>query len=155
VSVLELDTIYDKTLRGEPLPRRVQSQPINTESALWTVGDWQLEMPAPAIETVPAVPSMLAEIRAWTGWSQRQLANALGTSHTTVGRAESGRPLQEARSGDLSSRVSNTHNLIKRLLILGGRQPEVTRRLLEVAPDAGRSPSPPWRRDCASSRVVG
>lgn len=139
MSVLELPTIYEETFFGEPLALRVRPRPVNTDRPLWTVGDWPLVLPLPTVERAPDVQRMIGDIRAWTGWSQRQLATALRTSHTTVGRAEAGRPLREARSGDLSRRLANTHNLVERLFLLAGRDPETTCRILEAPPDANGS----------------
>ena len=89
---LERPTIYDEALHGEPLGLRVRPRALNTDRPIWTVGEWVLLLPATAVHHAPDVQRMITEIRAWTGWSKRQLATVLGTSHTTVVNAEGGRP---------------------------------------------------------------
>lgn len=130
MSVLELRTIYDETLYGEPLEVPVRPRPLNTDRALWTVGEWALVFPDTPVHREPDVQRMISEIRGWTGWSKRQLAAVLGTSHTTVVNAEAGRPLVAARSGDLRRRVDDTHILVRRVFLLSGREPDATARIL-------------------------
>jgi hypothetical protein len=141
MSVVELPTIYDEAFFGEPIdvPVPLQPQPLNTSQPLWTIGDWPIVVPAPPVDTTPDTQRMIADIRAWTGWSQRQLANVLCTSHTTVRNAEAGRPLRSARSGDLSRRLTHAHEVVERVFLLAGREPRATARVLEAARDAAGS----------------
>lgn len=137
---LEAPTIYEETLYGEPLGLPVRPRALNTDGPLWTVGDWVLILPMPAARRAPDVQRMIAEIRACTGWSKRQLATALGTSHTTVVNAEGGRPLLENRSGDLRRRVADAHDLVRRVFVLAGRDAETTAHVLGTVPADGVSP---------------
>jgi hypothetical protein len=130
MSVLEQPTIYDEAFYGEPLELPVPSRPLNTDGPLWRVGEWDLVFPDTPVRREPDVQHMISEIRGWTGWSKRQLAAVLGTSHTTVVNAEAGRPLVAARSGDLRRRVASTHDLVRRVFLLAGREPEATARIL-------------------------
>lgn len=84
---------------------------------------------------------MITEIRGWTGWSSRQLATVLDTTHTTVLNAERGRALMEARSGDLQRRVPAAHDLVRRVFLLADRDPAATSRILGTVLGDGLSPS--------------
>jgi hypothetical protein len=140
VITLERPTIYDETLHGEPLGLPVRQHALNTNRQLWTLGEWILVLPVTAVRRAPDVQRMITEMRAWTGWSKRQLAPVLGTSHTTIVNAEGGRPLLEVRSGDLRRRVPGAHDLIRRVFLLAGRDAQTTARVLETAPANGASP---------------
>jgi hypothetical protein len=141
VITLERSTIYDETLYGEPLGLPVRRPALNTDQALWTVGDWVLVLPVTVVQRAPDVRRMIGEIRGWTGWSKRQLAGVLGTSHTTIVNAEAGRPLLEARSGDLRRRVTSAHDLVRRVFLLAGRAAQTTADVLATAPAGGVSPT--------------
>ncbi|WP_372450959.1 helix-turn-helix domain-containing protein [Actinoplanes flavus] len=74
-------------------------------------------LPSAAPRTKSSLPRLVRQIREWTGWSQRDLASILGTSHTTVRKLESeGRVT--ARSRDAATRVAPTHDLIRRLIVV-------------------------------------
>jgi hypothetical protein len=139
VITLERPTIYDEALHGEPLGLRVRPRTLNTDRPIWTVGEWVLVLPATVVHHAPDVQRMITEIRAWTGWSKRQLATVLGTSHTTVVNAEGGRPLLEARSGDLRRRVASAHDLVRRVFLLAGRDAQTTAHVLGTSPADGVS----------------
>lgn len=140
MSVLDMSNIYDATFYGEPLSLPVRRATLNTDGLFWTVGDWMLVLPKTIVHRAPDVQQMLGDIEAWTGWSKRQLAGVLGTSHTTVRNAAAGRPLLAARSGDLRRRVTNTHNLVGRVYVVAGRDAQETARILE-APQGENPPA--------------
>jgi len=135
MSVLDMPNIYDATFYGEPLSLPVRPATLNTDGPFWTVGEWRLVLPKLVVHRAPDVQRMLGDIEAWTGWSKRQLAGVLGTSHTTVRNAASGRPLLAARSGDLRRRVANAHNLVGRVYVLAGHNAQETARILEAPGD--------------------
>ena len=137
---LERPTIYDEALHGEPLGLSVRQKALNTDHQFWTLGEWKIVLPVTAVQRAPDVQRMITEMRAWTGWSKRQLATVLGTSHTTIVNAEGGRPLLEVRSGDLRRRVPGAHDLIRRVFLLAGRDAQTTAHVLETAPTNGVSP---------------
>jgi hypothetical protein len=140
MSILDMPNIYEATFYGEPLSLPVRPTTLNTDGHFWTVGDWRLVLPKVIVHRAPDVQHMLGDIEAWTGWSKRQLAGVLGTSHTTVRNAAAGRPLLAARSGDLRRRVANTHNLVGRVYVLGGRDAQETAHILE-APQGENPPA--------------
>jgi len=134
--------IYADAYFGEPLGLPVRQRTLNTERSFWTVGDWTLILPRAVVRRAPEVQRMMVEVRGWTGWSARQLAAVLGTSHTTVLNAEAGRPLIAVRSGDLRRRVGDLHDLVQRVHLLANREPSTTADVLATTPAAGRSGSP-------------
>jgi hypothetical protein len=127
-------SLYDETFYGEPLSLPVRRPLLDTGHAIWLLAGWGLKVQLTLPERAPDVQRMISDMRAWTGWSQRRLADVLGTSHTTVGRAEAGRPLVEARSGDLRDRVDRAHAVVQRIFLLAERDAEETARLLETPP---------------------
>ena len=131
---VETPTIYEEALYGEPLDLPVLRQTIHTDRALWTVGEWVIDVPAPVVHRAPDVQRMIRDLRVWTQWSSRQLASVLRTSHTTVLNAEAGRPLMQARTGDLRRRVGAAHDVVERVFVLAGCDPAATARILGTAP---------------------
>jgi hypothetical protein len=129
---LDRATVYGEALFGEPLVRLVRYPPLNTDSHFWIVGDWTIVLPETAARPAPEVQRAIADLRGWTGWSARRLADVLGTSHTTVLRIEDGRPLMEGHSGDLRRRVADVHDVVKRIYLLADRDSAATVRLLET-----------------------
>lgn len=57
---------------------------------------------------------LLTESRTFTGWSQRDLASVLGTSHTTVRRLEADGRVTP-RSRDIAARAAQLHGVLARL----------------------------------------
>lgn len=138
-AILERPTIYDEALFGEPLGLPVRHRTLDTNRPFWIVGEWLLVLPTTVVRRAPDVQRMISEVRAWTGWSSRQLASVLGTSHTTVLNAEAGRPLLALRSGDLRRRVSEVHDVVERVHLLAERDADTTSRLLANARRRGQS----------------
>lgn len=164
MTALDLN-IYDRTFRGEPIrqaamPTRL-GLPVRPpflrvlKDGLWTIGDWLVNVPAPAVHPAPDVQLMTRELRQWTGWSARQLAEVLGTSHTTVLAVEAGRPLVSGHSGDLRRRYDDAHSVVSRIHVLSDRDPSRTAHLLSTAPLRGLSASEYLkRRDPANAYLA-
>lgn len=74
---------------------------------------WVL-LPEDLVEPVSSLPRIFQEIRDMTGWAQRNLADILRTSHTTVGRLESDGRIT-ARSRDTATRATELHAVLVRL----------------------------------------
>lgn len=136
---LDRASVYERALYGEPLDRAVRPEPLSTERRWWVVGDWALMLPEFVVRPAPDIQRMTAELRGWTVWSSRRLADVLGTSHTTVLRIESGRPLISGHSGDLRRRLSEAHDVVGRVFLLTGRDPGATGQALDIAPPDGIS----------------
>jgi transcriptional regulator with XRE-family HTH domain len=138
-ATLERPTIYHEALFGEPLGLPVRHRTLDTNRPFWIVGEWFVVLPTTVVRRAPDVQRMISEVRAWTGWSLRQLARVLGTSHTTVLNAEAGRPLLALRSGDLRRRVNEVHDVVERVYLLSERDASTTSHLLATAPRRGQS----------------
>jgi len=119
---------------------------LNTDQTFWIVGEWAIAMPVAAARPAPDVQRAVADLRAWTGWSSRRLADLLGTSHTTVLGIEGGRPLVEGHSGELRRHVADVHDLVQRVFLLSDGDPAATVRVLDTKPAVGESALEALRR---------
>lgn len=133
-------TIYDDAIIGETLDRRVVPPTLDTASALWTLGGWLLILPASDVRPVPELQWMVRQVRSWTRWSTRRLADVVGTSHTTIRAVENGRPLVGGHSGGLRQRLAAAHEVIERIYLLANRDAEQVSAILDAAPPGRRSP---------------
>lgn len=122
---------YDQALYGEPLLVALRRRILNTQKPIWTVGDWEIDLPSPAPRRPPETQRAVADLKTWTGWSSRQLARAVGTSHTTIGRLEAGGDLVPGHSGDLRQRLLVAHDTVARLAAVASHDPGAIRDALE------------------------
>lgn len=138
-TVVDATRLYDDALRGEPLQRTVFPPPLNTLTSIWTLGEWPLVLPASTPRPAPEVQRVAKQIREWTGWSARRLAEVLATTHTTILGVENGRALVGGHSGDLRRRLMDAYDVIQRVVVLAGHDPGAITRLLETAPPGRRA----------------
>jgi transcriptional regulator with XRE-family HTH domain len=131
--------IYDTAIHGEPLQRAVFPPPLNTHSSFWTLGGWPIVLPAPDLQPAPSMQQVVRQIRQWTGWSTRRVAEVLETSHTTIRAVENGRALVGGHSGDLRRRLAEAHEVVERVFLLAGRDPARVATILESASPGHRS----------------
>ncbi len=131
--------IYDEALRGEPLELAVFPPALNTHSSLWTLGDWRIVLPAPDLHPAPSTQQLVRQVRQWTRWSTRQLAEVLDTSHTTIRAIENGRTLVGGHSGALRHRLADAHEVVERIFVLANRDAERVAAILDSAPPGKRS----------------
>jgi hypothetical protein len=139
LTVAEAPALYEAAVRGEPLQRSVFAEPLNTTSTFWTVGDWPIRVPPPVPHMMPRLQRVIHEVRDWTGWSARRLADIVGSTHTTIINAENGRPLLTGHSGDLRQRLLDLHDLVERVYLLAGRDSQQAASVLSTSPPNGRS----------------
>lgn len=132
-------TTYDQALYGQPLSVALGRRILNTKNRFWTVGDWPIEIPPAVSRGAPETQRMVADLKAWTGWSSRQLAGVLDTSHPTIGRVESGRELVAGHSGELRQRLRTTHDVVARIAIIASQDPKAIRDALEFETRPGAS----------------
>jgi len=147
-------TLYESVLRGEPLQRRVAEPLIDTSSSIWRVGDWPIDLPPSPPRPVPEAARLITLVRDRTSWSARKVAEFLGVSHTTVLRIAGGRRQEPAHSGDLPQRLRNLYDVVDRVYLLLGRDPEATARTLEGKPPGRRSPSEELRAGDATAAYL-
>jgi len=87
---------------------------------------------------VPNAREQLADIKSWTGWSDRTVASLIGATHPTVARLRSDEPLSRIRNRRYRSRLESIHRVVSRIHSLAGRDPDRTRWAMEGEGD-GRS----------------
>lgn len=136
---LDSPTVYEQAIYGEPLGRAVPDPLLDTSDRLWRIGDWPILVPVPEVRFAPEVQRAVVELRAWTGWSARRLADVLGTSHTTVLGIETGRQLVDGHSGDLDRRILDTYDVVHRVFLLAGQDSAASDRVLRSAGRDGRA----------------
>lgn len=137
---LDTKNLLHDALVGEPVQRPVPPPPsLNTRPQVWIVGGWDAVFPTPTPLPAPDMQRMVSKLLEWTGWSRRGLADAIGTSHTTVRGIENGRRVIEGHSGDLRRRITDTYDVIERVFLLAHRDPNAAARLLETPPMGRRS----------------
>jgi transcriptional regulator with XRE-family HTH domain len=133
-------TLYDTALGGEPLQQPVTPPTIDTREPIWRVGGWDVDLPPSPPRPVPEATRLITLIRDRTGWSGRKLAEILPVSHTTVRRIARGQQPESAHSGDLPARLRDVYDVIDRIYLLQGRDPQATARTLDSAPPGRSSP---------------
>ncbi|MHB8618237.1 MAG: hypothetical protein ACYDAG_01490 [Chloroflexota bacterium] len=94
----------------------------------------QVELPRPQPRVAPRLERAIADIRSWTGWTVRGLADAAGTSHPTILAIGSGRTTTFSRIPDVPRRIVALHELLTRLHLLAGDDPVEINRALRDRP---------------------
>lgn len=128
---------------GEPRPQvlfSARATATTVGDGIIILGERLIRIPPLAPSPTPELRQLVWELRTRTGWSARQLARVLGTSHPTINRIEAGGRLVRGHSGDLRQRLSSTHDVISRVYMLAGSDADATARVLETAGPSGHSP---------------
>jgi len=86
---------------------------IFKDSTAWIV------LPDEPADPISPLPRLIRETREMTGWAQRDLANVLRTSHTTVRRLETDGRVT-ARSRAIAARAAELHAVLVRLARVAG-----------------------------------
>jgi hypothetical protein len=82
-----------------------------------------------------------SELQSWTDWSDRTLAQVLGTTHPTVRALLQGRGATTSRTATVRARLREVHELVARIHALTGSSAAVTARALsELPPGSDRRP---------------
>jgi hypothetical protein len=142
-----LGTTYDQALYGEPLWVALRRRLVNTQKRIWTVGDWELDLPPMAPRRAPETQRAVADLKDWTSWSSRRLGGMLGTSHTTIGRIEAGSDLKSGHSGDLRQRLLTAHDVVGRVATIANYDPVAIKDALEYESEPGVSAMSALRAD--------
>jgi transcriptional regulator with XRE-family HTH domain len=127
---------------GDPRPQVVFSDRAITTTVgdgIVILGERVIKIPRLAPAPTPELRRLVWELRARTGWSARQIARVLGTSHTTINRIEAGGRLMSGHSGDLRRRLGSAHDVVSRVHVLAGSDVDATARALETAGPTGDS----------------
>lgn len=78
----------------------------------------------------PGESRMATELRAWTGWSDRLLAEVVGTTHPTIRALRSGHIVLSMRNHNYHQRLPAVHAFMSRIYQLAGRSPQRVNALL-------------------------
>ena len=111
----------------------------NREQRLLSFTSWVL-LPEPdaSAEAVASIGDQLQEILQMTSWSQRDLAQVLQTSHTTVRKLLLGGSVS-ARSMSIASRVRPVYDIVSRLHLVAQRDSTRLAVALTSLRDDGKS----------------
>lgn len=96
-------------------------------------------LPPIRVAASPEESRMAAEVILWTGWSNRTLAQVIGTSHPTIRAIREGRAIVGRRNHQYPQRLKSVHDLVSRAFVLTHRDPRRTNALLS---DGSRGDSP-------------
>jgi hypothetical protein len=110
--------------------------PLRRE-AISSFTSWVL-LPEPERGVQAPIAEKISEILDMTGWSQRELASILLTSHTTVRKLLAGGEVS-ARSISVASRVGPVHDLISRLYVVARRDSAHLAIAMRTSVDGRRS----------------
>lgn len=133
------NTTYDQALYGEPVSVALRRRLLDTKKRIWTIGEWEIELPPMMPHRAPETQRAVADLKTWTSWSSRQLAGLLRTSHTTIGRLEGGGEPVSGHSGDLRQRLLTTHDVVGRIATVANYDPAVIKDALEYEHQPGAS----------------
>jgi hypothetical protein len=81
---------------------------------------------------------MAKDVRAWTGWSTRALAEAVGTTHPTIRQILDAVPGSGTRRPDMLRRLEQVHGVVARIYLMAGSDSRRAAAVLAAGP-AGRS----------------
>ncbi len=88
---------------------------------------WVNVLPTP--NPSPEGRRLALDIQRATGWSDRAMARALGTSHPTIGKLLDGQPVNSA----LAQKIVRAHEVISRIHVISGGDVQATTRALETS----------------------
>lgn len=131
-------TLYDTGVRTASddgtavyAPVRAAARELRQFFTLWV-------FPAPQRPSQLLDPQRLAlELHDWTGWSDRTLAQVLGTSHPTVRALLEGRGATTSRTAAVRARLRAVHEVVGRVNALAGGSASATGRVLGELPLGG------------------
>jgi hypothetical protein len=88
------------------------------------------QLPTYVVDDVPDDTRMLSDLKSWTGWSNRKLAEIIGTTHPTIRALSDGRVVITPRNREYRRRLHSVHSVVERVFLLAGRDQHRTRTLL-------------------------
>lgn len=115
--------LYNPTTRGIP---------ITDSKSIFDVSSW---VSVGQSRGMPEDRRMTIEIKRATGWSDRTIALALGTSHPTVAKLLNG----DRTSLRVRRHLRDAYEVVRRVSILNASDPAATDRVLQTEPGSGRS----------------
>lgn len=88
------------------------------------------DLPVPTQEPGPEESRMATDIQAWTGWSNRTLAEVIGTTHPTIRALRDGNFVVYPRNREYRQRLRTAHGVVGRAFQLAKRDARQTNALL-------------------------
>lgn len=89
-------------------------------------------VPVPVAEPAHEVIRKLHDLIRWTGWSNRQLATVIGSSHPTIANALQGDTTALSRSANQRQRLDEAYDVVLRVYLLTNRNPRRTAEVLDT-----------------------
>lgn len=132
-TLLPADSAEATLVEGWRIPQpQLQSPPLPAFfRSPWTI-------PQPDVTKAPALMARLRQLKAWTGWSSRTLAEAIGTTHPTVEAILRG-DSQLTRLPQVARRVATLYELAARLYMVVGEDPNELDRVMRAQPSPDRA----------------
>lgn len=111
------------------------------------------ELPVLGEERSVEDDQMVSQIKNWTGWSNRALAEVIGTTHPTIRAVQEGRLVLTPRNPEYRRRLRETYEVMARLAVIAGNDTARLRDGLDTVVD-GRSASDHLRNDRPSEAYL-
>lgn len=133
---MTLDYADSPTLEALPKLREGDPEGVDDLDSLehfWFDRAWRsnwAELPQMVDPEAPATARRLRDVVAWTDWSNRYLADLLGTTHPTIAAVLRGQEI--TRLPDLRDRIARMHRVVQRLAALSDWDRSEVLRLLET-----------------------
>jgi transcriptional regulator with XRE-family HTH domain len=115
------NTIYASDWRiplGAPSGGQIRFRESLENSLETVLSLTKIMVPKVSPNPAPSIQIKTRELIRWTGWSQRELAEVLGTTHPTIGALTSGRTTDLVRRSDLKQALMDLHAVCMRLRVL-------------------------------------
>jgi hypothetical protein len=108
---------------------------------LWNFYDYWVRLAPWRPSSLLDVQRQATELQSWTDWSDRTLAQVLGTTHPTVRALLQGRGATTSRTATVRARLREVHEVVARIHALAGGSAAITARALsELPPGSDRRP---------------
>ena len=101
----------------------------------WGIDD-RVRLPEVKAQPTRRVQTMIRDVRAWTGWSDRRLATALGITHPTVAALAKGTSV--GRTSD-AEQIAALHDVVRQIYLLCGKDSTETDRVFVTENESGSS----------------
>jgi hypothetical protein len=104
--------------------------PAQVRTVVTSPYEMPYQLPTYVVAEEPDDARKLSELKSWTGWSNRTVADIIGTTHPTIRALGDGRVVISPRNREYRSRLHSVHSVVSRVFMLAGRDRHRTRTLL-------------------------
>ena len=105
------------------IPAQVQTMATNPY-------EMPYQLPTYVVVDLPDDTRMLSELKGWTGWSNRTVAEVIGTTHPTIRAVSDGRVVIAPRNREYRNRLRAVHSVVSRVFSLAGGNQQRLRLML-------------------------